>query len=57
VHKLVAGRPRDIEDARGVLLRHPDVDAAYVRQWLEVFEEALGAALVDTFEVLHREAQ
>jgi hypothetical protein len=57
VHKLVAARPRDLEDARGILLRHPDVDAAYVRRWLGVFEEALHAPLLDAFETLRRETQ
>jgi hypothetical protein len=43
VQKLVAGRPRDLEDARSVLLRHPDTDVAYVRQWLQAFSDALDA--------------
>lgn len=53
IHKLVAARPRDVEDARGVLLRHPHVDAAYVRRWLGHFEEALGQPLLDPFERLY----
>lgn len=40
--KLIAARPRDIEDARGVLDRHPDADLALVRRWLRVFDETLG---------------
>jgi hypothetical protein len=54
IHKVVAGRPRDLEDARGVLLRHPDVDASYVRRWLDTFAEALDEPYRDTFEALYR---
>lgn len=42
IHKLVANRPRDIEDARGVLIRHPDADLTLVRRWLAEFDAALG---------------
>ncbi len=52
VHKLIAGRPRDLEDVRGVLLKTPDVDLAYVRRWLREFEEALGRPLLERFEQL-----
>lgn len=34
VHKMVAGRPRDMEDARGILLKNPGINKAYIRQWL-----------------------
>lgn len=34
IHKMVAGRPRDVEDARGILLKNPDLNKAYIRQWL-----------------------
>lgn len=57
IHKVVAGRPRDIEDARTVLLKHDEVDTAYVRRWLGAFEEALGQPLRDTFEALYRETR
>ena len=46
-----------IRDARGVLLRHPNVDAAYVRRWLGVFERALDQPLLDSFERLQRETR
>lgn len=29
--KVIAGRPRDIEDVRGILLKNPQVDLAFVR--------------------------
>lgn len=41
VHKIIAGRPRDLEDVRVLLLRVKDLDRAYVRSWLEQFQAAL----------------
>lgn len=52
VQKLVAGRPRDLEDARGVLNRHPDADAGYVRRWLAEFDAALGTGAAPAFDRL-----
>jgi len=42
IHKIVAGRPRDIEDVRGILLKMPDIDSVYIRQWLNDFSNASG---------------
>jgi hypothetical protein len=40
VHKIIAGRPRDIEDARLVLAKNPNIDEKYLRSWLKEFEDA-----------------
>lgn len=40
LHKIFAGRPRDIEDARSILLRNPDLDISYMRDWLDRFDLA-----------------
>jgi predicted nucleotidyltransferase len=42
IHKLVAGRDRDLQDARGLLGKHPEMDYAYLRHWLTQFDESLG---------------
>lgn len=42
IQKVVAGRPRDIEDARRIWLKNPNIDEEYIRHWLHQFEEALG---------------
>ncbi len=48
IHKCVAGRPRDLEDVAGVLLRqHLSVDLDLVRSWLAEFRP-----LVDTHDPL-----
>lgn len=41
IHKIFAGRPRDLEDVRSVLLRNPDVDTGYIRRWLAEFEASV----------------
>jgi hypothetical protein len=38
IHKCFAGRPRDLEDARSILIKNPDLDHAYVRRWLKELE-------------------
>jgi hypothetical protein len=55
IHKIVAGRPRDIEDARAILIRSEQLDRPYVLTWLREFEETLSAPLVRQF--LDLEAQ
>jgi hypothetical protein len=52
IHKLIAGRPRDLEDVASVLVRQPDLDLAYVRSWLGQFEEALSRPLRPLLESL-----
>jgi len=39
--KMIAGRPRDLEDVRGVLRRHPDFDRDRVVGWLRDFQVAV----------------
>ncbi|NPV59859.1 MAG: hypothetical protein HPY75_09370 [Actinobacteria bacterium] len=52
VHKVVAGRPRDLEDARIVMAKNPHYDREYILKWLREFDEALQASLGRTFEGL-----
>jgi len=39
IHKIFAGRPRDIEDVKAILLKNPKVDILYIRKWLKEFEK------------------
>ena len=57
IHKVVAGRPRDIEDVRSVLLKNPQLDATYIRRWLGELGAALGEPLVSRFEEVHESAR
>lgn len=57
IHKIFAGRPRDLEDVRSVLLRNPDVDKAYIRQWLKQFDESVeGGSFTEIFDKILSEA-
>ncbi len=42
IHKVVAGRPRDMEDVRTILLKNRYPDIAYIRRWLDEFDASLG---------------
>ncbi len=54
IHKILAGRPRDLEDVR-TILRKQQIDVDYVREWLSQFEKALDSPLVTTFEKILEE--
>ena len=43
IHKIIAGRARDIEDVKGILLKNPDLDLGYIKHWLSEFDKALAA--------------
>lgn len=38
IHKIFAGRPRDLEDVRIILIKNPDIDIVYMRKWLKEFD-------------------
>lgn len=43
IQKLVAGRPRDLEDAQGIWLRcKGKLDSAYIEGWLKDFSAVPG---------------
>jgi hypothetical protein len=46
IHKVFAGRPRDLEDIRSVLIKNPDIDVEYIKKWLR----ELGASSGENFE-------
>lgn len=56
LYKLIATRPRDREDAAGVVRRQGDsLDHAYVETWLRQFERALDdSTLVAAYRQLRR---
>ncbi len=41
IHKIFAGRPRDIEDVRSIILKNPDFDREYTRKWLREFDRSM----------------
>ena len=50
VHKIIAGRPRDLEDARMVLLKNADADLAYIRYWLAEFSNLTNENYLDRLD-------
>jgi predicted nucleotidyltransferase len=52
IHKIVAGRERDMEDVRRMLLKHPDCDSQYVESWLNEFDKSLHEDFSETFRNL-----
>jgi hypothetical protein len=49
IHKLVAGRPRDLEDARSIVVKNPGLDRVYVEEWLGGFDRALDRDITSSF--------
>jgi hypothetical protein len=40
IHKIFAGRPRDIEDVQAVIMKNPALDTLYIEEWLKTFDAA-----------------
>jgi len=57
IHKMVAGRPRDIEDVRSILLKNPGYDKDFIRRWLSEFDKAIDGDCVERFDRIVREIE
>jgi len=57
IHKIIAGRARDLEDVKTILLKNPDYDARYIEEWLKQFDESLGETFLQVFQNLRDEIQ
>lgn len=55
VHKMIAGRPRDLEDVKSVLVKNAGVDLAYIRHWLGQFAASSGEPFVTRFNQIVEE--
>ncbi len=54
IHKVVAGRPRDLEDVRSILAKNPAFDVAYIRRWLAEFDSSLKGDFSERFETIRK---
>ncbi|MDH4273236.1 MAG: nucleotidyltransferase [Candidatus Aminicenantes bacterium] len=54
IHKMIAGRPRDIEDVQSVLLKNPRYDSHYIEKWLAEFDAALEKKYLEIFADLQK---
>lgn len=57
IQKIVARRPRDLEDVRSILRKNPLLDARYVIRWLKKFEVVLDQKLVRVFDKLRKQVK
>jgi len=55
IHKVVAGRARDIEDIKTILLKNPGYDKDYINIWLTEFDKGLEEKCLPTFEKIASE--
>lgn len=49
IHKIVSGRPRDIEDVKTILLRNETYNRKYIEKWLLKFDESLDEDFMKKF--------
>jgi hypothetical protein len=55
IHKVIAGRARDFEDVRSVLLKNPKFDSAYIMRWLNEFDQSLSSNFSEAFRKIEEE--
>ncbi len=41
IHKVFAGRARDLNDVRSILLKNPSVNLSYIKKWLAEFDKSV----------------
>ncbi len=49
IHKMIAGRPRDLEDVSSILIKQKKMNIKYIRKILKDFEEHLGISYIRPF--------
>ncbi len=49
IHKIFAGRPRDLEDVRLMIVRNRDIDREHILQWLKQFDASSDKSAEKTF--------
>jgi predicted nucleotidyltransferase len=52
IHKVIAGRPRDIEDVKSIILKNPSFDSRYITSWLTEFDKGLDTRYLDVFNAI-----
>jgi predicted nucleotidyltransferase len=56
IHKIFAGRPRDLEDVKSILLRTHDIDIEYIQRRLKEFDVTVEEGkFSQTFTKIYRE--
>jgi hypothetical protein len=55
IHKVIAGRARDIEDVKSILLKNPKYDSSEIARWLKEFDHSLGENFLKVFRRIEKE--
>lgn len=55
IHKIIAGRQRDIEDIKYILLKNKEIDNNYINFWLLEFEKLTQKELRQVFESIKKD--
>lgn len=54
IHKMFAGRPRDLEDVRGIVAKRQPYDKEYLRNWLSLFSSVAEKDLWKEFVTIEK---
>lgn len=57
IHKIIAGRTRDLEDVETMLLKNPKYDEKYIKNWLKKFDESLKKNYCKTFSKIRKNSR
>jgi hypothetical protein len=55
IHKMIAGRARDLDDVKSILLKNPKHDLVYIKKWLKEFDKSLGGKFLKVFRNIEKE--
>jgi hypothetical protein len=55
IHKVIAGRARDFDDVKSILLKNPKYDLVYIKKWLKEFDKSLGGKFLKVFRNIEKE--
>jgi predicted nucleotidyltransferase len=55
IHKVIAGRARDLEDVKSILLKNPRYDFVYIEKWLKQFDKSLRGKFLKVFRNIEKE--
>ncbi len=57
IHKIISGRPRDIEDVRAIILKNEKCNVRYINKWLHIFDKSLGENFPKVFKKVLKETR
>ena len=55
IHKVISGRPGDLEDIKSILMKNPKYDSDYISAWLMGFDHSLNQDFLETFKKIEDE--